>query len=101
MSDEQVTSILNENTDTGINETGSNAAPDAVPTDKAADKAEKSEPINLEDIQFDIPDFGGAGASIPDVEFPDKNPSDNAAVSDESTQDKLGTSNESSDRENK
>jgi hypothetical protein len=101
VSDEQVTSILNENTDTGINETGSNAAPDAVPTDKAADKAEKPEPINLEDIQFDIPDFGGAGASIPEVEFPDKNPSDNAAVSDESTQDNLGTSTESSDIENK
>ena len=74
VSGEQVTAILNDEHKTDTNDdtkaVSLSGIDDTTVTD-TPDSTGRPEPVKLEDIQFDIPDFGGAGASIPEVKIPD------------------------------
>lgn len=74
VSGEQVTAILNDerktDTDDDTKTVSLSGTDDTTVTD-TPDSTGRPEPVKLEDIQFDIPDFGGAGASIPEVKIPD------------------------------
>ncbi len=74
VSNEQVTAILNDERKTDTNDdtkaVSLSGTDDTTVTD-TPDSTGRPEPVKLEDIQFDIPDFGGAGASIPEVKIPD------------------------------